>query len=704
MTDLFISYSRRDLEFVQRLYNELKSRDRDIWIDLEDIPPTAAWLAEIYAGIENANAFVFVISPDSAVSEVCRLEIEYAVKHSKKLVPILHREVEERARLHSSLASHNWLFFRENDDFERAFRLLNEALDTDLDHVRAHTRLLVRALEWDNRQRDNSFILRGTDLVEAETWLAASMDKTPEPTQLHTQYIFASRQAETARQRVLLIAVTSALIIAVALAVIAFIQWREADAARQQASSAQGTAVAALISVNDTRATAQAQEDTFRATIRALGQEARAEVAALDAEDAPVPAPPTTQIAQALPTQTAVIYSPDEDNDITPGGLDMSTSLPDTGGGIDPGAALLVSVADYQLADTDAEHIQAQNALVGLVQINPNAARRMLTGHNGPVQSVAYNPAGSLLASGGDDNTVIVWDSISWARVGLPFYGHNASVTDVAWSPDGTIIASSSRDGTVILWDVAAGSAVRQLSDRSTNWVLSLAYSPEGTTLLSSGSDPVVKAWDTRTGQITRTYEGLSGTTYAVAYSPDGRRVAAGDSYGLVIVWDAASGAEISRLAAHQGAVFTLAYSPDGRTLASGGADSLALLWDATSGELLHTLTGAANVILSVAYSPDSAILAVGTAENVVRLYDVASGQLIGDAYRGYGDWVYSVAYHPAGQYLASGSSDGSIVVWPVGIEQWLREACTLAGRTLTSEEWAQFFPGQPYQDVCPPR
>ena len=704
MTDLFISYSRRDLDFVQRLYNELKSRKRDIWIDLEDIPPTAAWLAEIYAGIENANAFVFVISPDSAVSEVCRLEIEHAVKHSKKLVPILYREVEDRTLLHPDLASHNWLFFRENDDFMRAFNALNDALDTDLEHVRSHTRLLVRGLEWENRQRDNSFIMRGTDLVEAEAWLAASMGKQPEPTQLHTQYILASRRAETARQRTLLIAVTAGFILALALAVIAFVQWREADAARRRASEAQGTAVAALISVNDTRATAQAQEDTFRATIRALGQEAQGEIVAQgeaepqgevesqdepgqDSEEVPAtlyPVPlPATAVAPSAPTPTMI--------------------LPLAGGGGDIGTSLLLSAGRYQLAGTDAERLQAESDLLALLQNNPEATRRRLTGHSGPVQAVAYNPSGSLLASGGDDNSVILWDSATWQRVGLPFYGHTSSVTDLAWSPDGATLASSSRDGSVMLWNVAAGQLSRHLSERnSTGWVLSVAYSPDGQHLAAASASQV-QVWDVSSGEVIQRYDGLSGTVYSVGYSPDGSIIAAGDSSGLVLLWDAASGQEIRRLTAHQGAVFALTFSPDGRTLASGGADNVVLLWDAASGDLLHTLTDAANVILSLYYSPDSATLAVGTAENLVRLYDVASGQLIGDAFRGYGDWVYSVAYSPDGASLASGSSDGSIVVWPVGAEAWLREACAIAGRDLTPEEWEMFFPGQPYQAVCSP-
>ena len=65
MSDVFISYSRRDIDFVRHLFDQLKARDRDAWADWQDIPPTADWLAEIYSGIESANTFLFVINPES---------------------------------------------------------------------------------------------------------------------------------------------------------------------------------------------------------------------------------------------------------------------------------------------------------------------------------------------------------------------------------------------------------------------------------------------------------------------------------------------------------------------------------------------------------------------------------------------------------------------------------------------------------------
>lgn len=88
MADVFLSYAREDLTFVRRLASALQARNRQVWVDLEDIIPAARWMEEILAGITEADAVVFVISPDSVASDVCRTELDYATDASKRLVPV----------------------------------------------------------------------------------------------------------------------------------------------------------------------------------------------------------------------------------------------------------------------------------------------------------------------------------------------------------------------------------------------------------------------------------------------------------------------------------------------------------------------------------------------------------------------------------------------------------------------------------------
>lgn len=201
MKDVFISYSRRDKEFVRRLSDALKAHDRDPWIDWEDISPGVDWQQEIRLGIENANTFLFVMSPDAIVSRQCIVELEQAIALNKRLLPILLREFDY-SDVHPALSSINWLFFRDVDDFDSAFASLLNVLDTDLEHVRQHTRLLVRAIEWERKSRDESFLLRGSDLSEATQWLEKSTRKKPPPTELQREYIHASHQLEEKRREI----------------------------------------------------------------------------------------------------------------------------------------------------------------------------------------------------------------------------------------------------------------------------------------------------------------------------------------------------------------------------------------------------------------------------------------------------------------------------------------------------------------------
>ena len=78
MSDVFISYSRRDIDFICYRFDQLTARDREPWAAWQDILPTADWLDEIYTGIQAADSFLFIISPDSVASEICSLEIEHA--------------------------------------------------------------------------------------------------------------------------------------------------------------------------------------------------------------------------------------------------------------------------------------------------------------------------------------------------------------------------------------------------------------------------------------------------------------------------------------------------------------------------------------------------------------------------------------------------------------------------------------------------
>ena len=132
-------------------------------------------------------------------SKTCAHEVDYASKYSKRIVPVVARDAT--ASVPEVVSRLNWLFFRPTDDFGASFDALLKTVDTDLAWVKAHSRLLVRAREWETRHKDVSYLLVGTDLEEAEHLLSETREREPAPTTLQVAYVAASRQRSTALRK-----------------------------------------------------------------------------------------------------------------------------------------------------------------------------------------------------------------------------------------------------------------------------------------------------------------------------------------------------------------------------------------------------------------------------------------------------------------------------------------------------------------------
>jgi len=270
---LMISYSRKDKVFVRQLHDSLVARGftpEDIWVDWEGIPLSADWMAEITKGIQSANVFIFVISPDSVASEVCAKEIEIAVSSNKRFIPILYREPGKGAALHPKISSHNWVFIHDEQELEKTLPALVDAINTDLDWLAQHTRLFNRAKEWDSKGRNDSYLVRGNDLQDAEKFISEGAGgKEPAPTPLHVEYVQAARNYAAAvrrRNRIITAVVGVALFV---LAIIASIQAVRATNNQHLAQTQEAIAKAKATEANEQRATAQANEALAQQNYRA---------------------------------------------------------------------------------------------------------------------------------------------------------------------------------------------------------------------------------------------------------------------------------------------------------------------------------------------------------------------------------------------------------------------------------------------------
>ncbi len=192
-TKVFLSYSRKNMAFADRLEAALNERAFEPLIDRTEIYAFEDWWKRIQALIAQADTVIFVLSPDAVASEVCAKEVAFAASLNKRFAPVVFRRVDDKL-VPDALARLNFIFFDDEAQFADSLKRLCDALATDIDWIRKHTEYGEAARHWSAAGRPGGLLLRSPVLEQAERWIASRPRNAPAPTEETQTFVTESRR------------------------------------------------------------------------------------------------------------------------------------------------------------------------------------------------------------------------------------------------------------------------------------------------------------------------------------------------------------------------------------------------------------------------------------------------------------------------------------------------------------------------------
>ena len=319
------------------------------------------------------------------------------------------------------------------------------------------------------------------------------------------------------------------------------------------------------------------------------------------------------------------------------------------------------------------------------------------------LNSVAFNPDGTLVYTGAESGEVRAWDTQTRGGAVLPL-GASAvalaplapraflaasNVSGTGWldaipergavplrgwkidgeeidavtaNRDGSLIATASSDRAVRLW-THDGQLVRTLAGRNER-ITALAFSPDGKLLAIVFADAKVRLCEVASSREIAVVAHIA-PVKAVNFSPDGTLLAAASGRALEL-WDTVRHRIVRSFSMEPVMATTVLFSPDGRSIAAGGEDGAIRVWNVHSGKQVSRMTGHESAILSLAFTPDGSRLASGAADQTVRIWDAASHEPL-LVLSGQGSSVSSLLFSSDGERLISAGSATPMRLWETG-------------------------------------
>jgi WD40 repeat protein/tRNA A-37 threonylcarbamoyl transferase component Bud32 len=304
--------------------------------------------------------------------------------------------------------------------------------------------------------------------------------------------------------------------------------------------------------------------------------------------------------------------------------------------------------------------------------------RRQVLGTPDPLRSsshlfaLAVDSTGRVLAAGGSDGSIDIWD-LEWsAQVHLD--GHRGrQVRGLAFSKDGKWLASAGWDSRVVLWNVETKKQTRLWEflddDGDPLDLFAVAFSPDGNTLAATVGHEI-RRFSISTGGEYPPLRGHTNVIRRVAFAPNGEELASIDDDGRLKIWTLSDQRPRLDIKAHPHLIFDLAYSSDGTRLVTAGGQfymhgdaGQVRIWNANDGSLVREFSANAGAFYAAAFTLDALRVMAGGEDGRVHIWDLASGEEA-LALRGHVEAIWGLAITGDGLRMYTAGGDHLVRHW----------------------------------------
>lgn len=496
----------------------------------------------------------------------------------------------------------------------REWPRLREWIDADRKGITIHRRITKAANEWQENEKDESFLDSGLRLQEAREW-AKNHNKALTP--LEHSFIEASKNKEeraAKRDRRLSLIGTALLVILVMLAIGTWVINGERNVAISAKATSESNASAAA--ANEARAITSEEQAKQQRQIMSL-------------------------IAQ-------------------------SQSLLNTNGVQNSNLALsrLMTVAAMEL-DVDSQNNSLLTSWNYNLARNYNVPYQKITELNGgqtPINDLAWDDAGEQLASASDEGEITIWDTIEWEPK-QSLLESTVPISALVWSPDSSMLAAANEDGTIFIWDTSNWKLTNSLKVHSDE-IGDISWNNKGNLFASGSWDGKVVVWDTQTWTPIEEFSYVSDSEItSLAWSSDDQFLSAGSMYGEIIIWNTLDWTLEKNLADPSNLIFDLAWSTDDNELAVASGNGDILVWDSTNWQLIATLKYHSGVVLEIAWDTSGERIASASSDKSVIIWDSIKWEPL-VTLTDIKEPLNSLTWESNGERLAAASDTGEIVIW----------------------------------------